>query len=291
MSDKKLVSPYFVVSANEIKQNTDATIAMIMEKLGTGCKPTNALDIQAAGIGAKDYQTLKGLLDKNHYTVELNMGTYSNPFIVSKDVGFFENDAEANWEAEQILANCEQVSEWKLLKNGKKTHRTVSVSPSTNGLYANIHAFGDTMDDLVYAIESAKDMIASGNGAGQNSNDSGEYSFECYGDELELQIYDSIDTPEYALVDDNGWVLTSDECSNYNVKKSFEQSDELNFIGDLKLLKQADIHEFVDDEKVLFALDNDGAVYHMLNADEILEAQKDKDSTPVHIFEMLDTKR
>lgn len=291
---KKLNAPYVIVTSETIKENREKTVEAIQRKLGAGCKPTHALDIASASVGINDYQTFKGLNDKDHYVLKANMGAYDKPFYVEKNVGFFDNHSLALLEAETILKVCNKLIEWELWKNGEQTHSAIKSKPTIDGLYTSIELFGDTMRDIELALEDVTNDITvtgytSGHGNGQS-----EYQFEIHGEESEPNFFAFEDTPNTVIVDDTGFLLKNGK-SKGSLEGHFFRAGEMSsripeWEGDLLLLKSVDI-ENVDDDDSLYALDSDGFIVHNATPEEIKQMQKERDAEKVYLFLQAEIKR
>lgn len=302
-----LTSPYITVTAADIKENSQMVINMIQKRLNVGCKVSNALDIAATAVGVNDYATFKGLADKKHYTLQANMGTRAEPFYIERNVGFFDNASLASLEADSVLENCEKVIEWHLLENGKQTHVKKHTAPKSNGLFAQIEVFGDTLSDLSYGIEEAASQISSGCTSGSNSNDEGEYFFEVSGDEASCPVRDLLDTPFMAIIDDDGFMMCTMENTAISPQVGYTSghNDTINefqmagengasiqeWFGDLVLIERTRLED-EDDEQEILALDSEGMVVHHLPKEELEEIlNSDKSQEPVFLFTMAKVKR
>jgi hypothetical protein len=91
--------------------------AMIKHVLKVDSKPSSILDIKAACFGYKDYNTLKGLSDKEFYTIECNLGSALNPFFVEREVGYFDNYSDAKNEIAALIKKCKTPSIWSIYAN------------------------------------------------------------------------------------------------------------------------------------------------------------------------------
>ncbi|WP_425263545.1 hypothetical protein [Vibrio owensii] len=303
----KLNTPYIIVTANDIKEHSDQVIKMIGSRLNVGCKTSNALDIATAGVGIKDFKTFKGLAKKKHYTVKANMGTQHQPFYTEHNIGFFDNASQASEAADEVLKNCTSFLEWLLLENGYSTDFIKRTPLSEKGLCAQIEVYGNTQSDLELGLEKVCEQINSGLMSGCDSNADSSYSFEIEGEELEMPVFDLLDTPYMAIIDNDGFLACTQEntsvcpritytaghnstISEFRLAGRADAAIE-EWFGDLMLIERVSLDD-EEDSVELIAVDHEGVLVHQLPKDELEEVlNKDKTQERLFIFKVLEFTR
>lgn len=285
-------SPNFTVNAATILKNSDAVVEMIRKHLKVGCKKTHALDIASAAF-IKDYQTLKGLADKDYYQLKANIGSYEAPIKVSEDLGFFDSEAEAISKAKETLKNCLLQIEWYVTKNGKRIERILSTaSKSDNCLTATIEVTGRTTEDLSESLSYVASQISSGSNSGGDSLERDmSYSYEVFGNEYELPL-NSSGKDNFAIVDETGWLL---ECNDLETAEaSFDDAGNFSssierWSGDLKMLVLIEDHsnsitvegDEVENDDDCVILDEDGKEYSAMTFEDIIQELESEDVADV----------
>ncbi|HDY7668784.1 hypothetical protein ACJO1P_04260 [Vibrio parahaemolyticus] len=289
---KNITTPHQVVTADVIKLNVNNVIAMIRKHLKVGCTPSHALDIACAGF-IKDYQTLKGLADKNFYVAKANFGTRSNPFIVEREIGFYDSAWFAREAFEAEAEQCIAAVEWQIYCNGEATGIHIQSTPVTEkrGYTLVVEVTGEDETDLEDGLNEVIKNLHCYTGGDRGENRS--YSFTKYGEELEPNVFPY--TFEEAIIDNNGFLRVSnydDELEEVFRKIGYNESDIKRWDGDLMLVKWVDI-ENADDEldydDECLALDSDGKVVHELEFEDMKQALKNSDEK-LHLCVVKDTK-
>lgn len=278
---KKINTPYQVVTADVIKCNVNDVVAMIRKHLKVGCKPSHALDIACAGF-IKDYQTLKGLADKDFFTAKANFGTANAPFVVEREIGFYETAHHALEDFREQAETCLADVEWQIFCNGKRTNvfaKSTPVSKHEKGFTLVAEVTGATESDLEDGLDEIIKNLSCYTGG--DSGDKRSYSFTKYGDELKPNVCPF--TFKEAIIDNNGFLLTSkydDELEDVFNKVGYNESKIKRWEGDLVLVKWVDIDNADDEldyDDECLALDSDGKVVHDLEFAEMKEALLDSD--------------
>lgn len=301
----KIISPNFNANALVIKENSESVVKMIRKHLKVGCKPSHALDI-AASVFVKDYQTLKGLYDKDFYQLSANIGDYSNPIHVTKDLGFFDSIHLANDKADSVLESCSLEIEWRLIKNGKPTHVKINTNPAMtmNGITVTAIFTGKTVSDALQGVEEARSELESGFKSGGDQSGSSTYEYEVYGSDFESPVATD-GKAHYCITDSSGWVgefFDYDEALKVFNEAGDNGADITSWTGDLNLLAFIDDHDGmltstgddVENDDLCFALEEDGSVYHYLEFSEVLSEidECDMSETPdiLYMYKILGNK-
>ncbi|WP_274035961.1 hypothetical protein [Vibrio parahaemolyticus] len=290
---KNITTPHQVVTADVIKLNVNNVIAMIRKHLKVGCTPSHALDIACAGF-IKDYQTLKGLADKNFYVAKANFGTRSNPFIVEREIGFYDSAWFAREAFEAEAEQCIAAVEWQIYCNGEATGIHIQSTPVTEkrGYTLVVEVTGEDETDLEDGLNEVIKNLHCYTGGDRGENRS--YSFTKYGEELEPNVFPY--TFEEAIISRNGWVETShieDALEDTFNSAGDDDSNIKSWDGDLMLVKWVDIENELaelDLDKEYLALESEGKVVHELLLDDMLQELKNSDEK-LHVCVVKDTKR
>ncbi len=286
-------SPKLEVTAETVRQNAPMAIAMMKKLIKTGCSKSHALDIISAGIGIKDYQTLNGLLKKDYYQMRTKIGgDRDNPIYSEISLGFFESYGFATDAFSEMAENINIEKEWELIKNGKPHGTFRKSSPHNkdwNGYTLTVEITGRNESDLVDGLNRVSDSVEKGNYTGFDGGTERSYTFERYGEEEQLNIFTN--TPNYAIVDNNGWI----EKSVFNLDDEFSDAGNngasiVNWDGDLMCLESIDLDDedlAYDDEA--YALDEDGKVYFSGEWEDVKENIKESE-VKTHLYKLIESK-
>jgi hypothetical protein len=201
------------VDISAMKNNQSDLKAIIKKVLKVDSSPTSLNDIQAVADGFTDYNTAKGLADKDYYDVRCNLGTKDKPFFTTREIGYVDNIAEAQRQAHILLNDCKEFMTWFVYLNDKNTRVEVSTRPEPEkGFEYNITISGEKLSDIELALEQVMDSVRSDNYTGFDRNKTGAYNYERAGDE-----YDPIDdidiemSDDYAIIDSQGIIEKNDD--------------------------------------------------------------------------------
>ncbi|CAH6976520.1 hypothetical protein VCHA53O466_140010 [Vibrio chagasii] len=184
MKNQSQNTPFVTVDSDTIRANAPQAISMIKKRLNVGCKTQSVLDIITAGIGLKDYNTIKGLkYNKDFYQAQANLGNHTNPVINTIDLGFFDKTCEAIGALKLTLKDCTHRLEWTLLLNGEVTQHTVNthIKPMAGGTGLTLEIQATDDDAIIEALHCVISDIGSGEGDGDSmSYDGYEYHYETF---------------------------------------------------------------------------------------------------------------
>lgn len=297
--NKGIQSPHFIVNADTINKNHGKVIAAIKRKLKVGCSPSHARDI-AAALVAKDYQTLKGLFDKDFYQLRLNVGSKSNPFYVEKDIGFCPSDNEARKELSSMLVGVRTVHDGVLLKNGEETQHTFRTTPSDNAYTLLVEVTGGDLPSLAANLSIVRGELLEGKEWGKmdfvglEKGSANSFTYERFGSASSPNI--QVTGEDFAIVDRYGWKFRSDDeqdCITAYEKAGQADQEIEGWQEELMLLERlADVEDpelylgegFELDSAEFIALNEDGCAVLLGKLDEDFIDDLCTSDSPLHLF-------
>lgn len=297
MSNKSqnLTSPAILVDADTIKANVPAVVSMIKKTLNVGCKPSHALDIASVGAGFNDYQTAKGLKNKDHWVAKANLGTQNSPFYVERELGFFDDWDDAIQCAKETLSDCCHVIHWEIHRNEVcMTHLYSGVI--SGHLNVEVSLEGDDWSDIEAGLAEVKRLIGEEYRSGINDGENNRhYDFQVYGEVRLPNIYSN--TPSEALIDDNGWVenIGNDYQAEFEAAGNGDGLDKWE--GSLRLLEavELDYDEYGSrlsdlewNDQVIYTDDNGLIVFEGDYEDAVNELKESV--MPYHLFKVVEIK-
>lgn len=198
------------VDISAMKNNQSDLKAIIKKVLKVDSSPTSLNDIQAVADGFTDYNTAKGLADKDYYDVRCNLGTKDKPFFVTRELGYLPHDCEAGRAAHVALNDCASFTAWYVYKNDKNTGIKIEKSPyPEKGLEVQITLTGNTFEDLDMAWEQVQGKLDTIDG---NKGETSSYWINSAGDEYDPIDHIDIETSDdYAIIDNQGIIEKSDD--------------------------------------------------------------------------------
>lgn len=199
----------------EMKANKAALTAIIKSTLKVDAGPRSVLDIQAVAEGFTDYNTAKGLVDKDYYSVKSNLGTKDKPFFVERELGYLPHDCEAQRAAHVAINDCNSFMTWYVYKNDVRTGMKIETPPTPEkGLEVQITITGDTFDDLDIAWEQVQGKLDTVDG---NKGETFSYWINSAGDEYDPADDIKIElSHDYVILDSQGIIEHSDDLCGFS---------------------------------------------------------------------------
>lgn len=296
---KDIQSPHFIVNADTVNKNYGSVVAAIKRKLKVGCSPSHARDI-AASLVAKDYQTLKGLIDKDFYQLRLNVGSKANPFYVEKDIGFCLSDNDARKKLSSMLVGVRAVHDGVLLKNGEETEYTFRTTPNDKAYTLLVEVTGGHLQDLAANLAIVQGELLNDKEWGKmefvglDKGSANGFLYERFGSASSPNI--QVTGDDFAIVDEFGWKFSSDdEQSCVTVFEEAGKTDQEigGWQGELMLLERlADVEDpeiylgenFDIDSAEFVALNDDGCAVLLGKLDEDFIDDLRSSDSPLHLF-------
>ena len=245
-------------------------------------------------------QELKALLKKDSYTLTANLGTKENPCVIKHELGYFENENFAKYEAEQFIRNCQKQIEWNLLKNGELLTvggdyvYTINSKPTPKHgiqieLTINAEKYSDAVDMLEYVVSDMEEEYSEK----AFGNDENNYHYFVFGDEFDYIENAKIKESEYEYVLFDSKEIKLETNEEYEAASTFAEAHErfdtwkeiLIYAESIEVDDALEIESNTDfeDDVIFHAFTKERGILSSGNISEILEELK-YEKTPYCIY-------
>ena len=288
------------INQSIVKSQVSKIKLAIKEHLKVDAGSQSCYHIFAVSHFLNNDQELKALLKKDSYTLTANLGTKENPCVIKHELGYFENENFAKYEAEQFIRNCQKQIEWNLLKNGEILTvggdyvYTIHSKPTPkHGIKVEISINAEKYSDVVPMLEEITSDMECEYSEKQSGSEENNYSFSVFGDEFDYIENANIEESEYeyVLFDSKETKLETDE--EYEAASTFAEAHErfdtweevLIYAESISVNDALEIESVVDfDDDVIFhAFTKERGIISSGKISDILEELK-YEKTPYSIY-------
>lgn len=241
----------------------------------------------------KNDNQMKASFEKSHYSIHSNFGTVDFPCMITHDIGMFDSEHQAYYEAEAFLKACKKNITWELVKDNKGTGKLIqSRNNPERGLSLSIEIRGEKQSDIEHHLDDVKDQIQSGLRGNGGGSETDSFEFNIYGEEYDVfnDIDCFVDDNTYAIFDAKGVIESSDEEDDIlaiwkESDKEIEEWTEFLVHGENVELDYA----LQNDEEVYYALSRQSGTFYSGQIVDILDSLKDE-TAEFSLFLALETK-
>lgn len=232
-------------------------------------------------------QELKSLLKKDSYTLTSNLGTKESPCIIKHELGYFENENFAKYEAEEFIRNCQKQIEWNLLKNGELISvdgqyiYTIYSKPSPkHGIQVELSINAEKYSDVVCMLENITSDMENEYSEKQDGYDTNNYSFSVFGEEFDFIENANIEDSEYEYVIFDSKEIKKETDDHFDILNVFAEAYELfdTWHNTLIYAESVTVDEALnietrdfDDEVIFHAFSKENGIISSGKISEILE--------------------